>query len=314
MSKTRRLESEKYANGYKEMAQVSNYRRYHNSLRWPRSLQRQASVGSSFLSKLIFSQGSVDRDGYLLSGRWGFEERPEPIITTRKGGMGWVIWKFNGSAKQTATIFSRREINSFLRRLKRMDGQQRNEIWMRNGTRTRSNSGWGERNRPTLFRTQEFSDPIPFDKNFSGLGEHTGARWSHRGTLIGQPIRIIYSFYSFNKQLLYASCVPALLQGLGHFCEQNPQKPISSWIYIPGGSFTPHLASSIWWGKATNMVCSLRQELPGKGSLRQLVQTLARKWDRGVSCLRVTHLLLASLLVEKPFHTLEKLYNSAAIH
>lgn len=183
----------------------------------------------------------MDKDGYLLSGRWGLEEGPEPIITTPKGGVGWVIWKFNGYAKQTATISGRGETSSFLRRLKRTDGQQRNEIWVRNRARTKSNSGWGESNRPTLFRTQ-FHDPIPPDKDFSGLGEHTGARCSHRSTLRGQPIRILYSFYSFDKQLLYASRVPALSQGLGHFGEQNLQKPLSSRICIPGGSFTPHLA------------------------------------------------------------------------
>lgn len=70
----------------------------------------------------------MDPDGYLLPGRWGFEEGPEPIITTHKGGMGWVIWKFDGYAKPTATISSRRETKSFLRRLKRMDGQQRDEV------------------------------------------------------------------------------------------------------------------------------------------------------------------------------------------
>lgn len=189
-------------------------------------------------------------------------------------------------------------------------GQQRNEIWMRNGAETRSNGGWGERNRPTLFRTQEFSDPVPSDENFSGLGEHTGARWSHRGTLRGQPIWIIYSFYSFNKQLLCASAIPRP----GTLLWTKPTKTYLLMDLHPRGIIYSTSSLIHPWGKATTVVCSLRQELPAKGSLGQLVKTLARKWDRGVSCLRVTHLLLASLSVQKPFHALEKLYNSAAIH
>lgn len=113
-----------------------------------------------------------------------------------------------------------------------------------------------------------------------------------------QEVRLSESFiHSFIQQIVTVCllCTKTIFQGLGISMNKTGQNLSSHGIHILGESVMSHQASFTKWDKDYLLVCSLRQELLGKDSLRQLGKYLPGCF------LRITHPLWPMLLGGEDF-------------
>lgn len=124
----------------------------------------------------------------------------------------------------------------------------------------------------------------------------------HR-SILGEVKRSDYQdllfIHSFNKVDLWLLCA-TLLKGLGYICEQNQQNLSPHRIYIQGDQLYAIKSHPSNGTKAIYVICSLRQELPGKGTLRQLGKFLPGNEPQGLAASEA-HILWPTLLDGEAF-------------